>query len=506
MKAAAAADDVIDRLVAELDRHDRLALAVSGGVDSMTLAHVAQRYARARATMYHAAGPAVPVAARGRVEAHAARHGWALVVLDAGEFADERYRANPVDRCYYCKSNLYARIRGLTADPIASGTNRDDLGDFRPGLRAAAEQGVVHPYVDAGIAKADVYALACRLGLPDLQRLPAQPCLASRVETGIAIAAADLAFIDAVETRLAAEFGGDAVVRCRVTHGGVVIEVGEANETAVADVARAIGADACRTARPGLRRRARVPPGGGVPARRGQWLSSSWTGRARRAPGRAKPCSASRRPWPRSAPSSTMRRLAAGGFSSRACPSASTAASPGPRAKGWTTTPPSRTAILGGLSAPRNRERVAIVCGGTSDAPVAFEAARTLAFEGEQATLVVDVGVAGLWRLMERIDEIRRHRVVIAIAGMEGALFSVIAGLVHCPVLAVPRSVGYGVGQGGRTALRAALASCASGLVVVNIDNGFGAAHAALRMLGTPAGVQTAPVVQDEPAQPPLAR
>jgi NCAIR mutase (PurE)-related protein len=147
---------------------------------------------------------------------------------------------------------------------------------------------------------------------------------------------------------------------------------------------------------------------------------------------------------------------------------------------------PSRTAILGGIGLPRNRERVAIVCGGTSDAPVAFEAARTLAFEGEQATLVVDVGVAGLWRLLERIDEIRRHRVVIAIAGMEGALFSVLAGLVHCPVLAVPRSVGYGVGQGGRTALRAALASCASGLVVVNIDNGFGAAHAALRMLGTP--------------------
>jgi NCAIR mutase (PurE)-related protein len=145
---------------------------------------------------------------------------------------------------------------------------------------------------------------------------------------------------------------------------------------------------------------------------------------------------------------------------------------------------PSRTAILGDLPATRNRQRIAIVCGGTSDAPVALEAARTLAFEGEEATLVVDVGVAGLWRLMERIDEIRRHRVVIAIAGMEGALFSVLAGLVQCPVLAVPRSVGYGVGQGGRTALRAALASCASGLVVVNIDNGFGAAHAALRMLG----------------------
>ena len=92
------------------------------------------------------------------------------------------------------------------------------------------------------------------------------------------------------------------------------------------------------------------------------------------------------------------------------------------------------------------RGRIAIVCGGTSDAPVAREAARTLAFEGESATLIVDVGVAGLWRLMERIDEIRRHRVVIAVAGMEGALFSVLAGLVPCPVLAVPTSVGYGVG------------------------------------------------------------
>lgn len=143
----------------------------------------------------------------------------------------------------------------------------------------------------------------------------------------------------------------------------------------------------------------------------------------------------------------------------------------------------SRTAVQGGLPARVTGRRVAIVCGGTSDAPVAGEAARTLAFEGEQATLMVDVGVAGLWRLMDRIDEIRRHRVVIVVAGMEGALFSVLAGLVPCPVIAVPRSVGYGVGRGGRTALRAALASCASGLSVVNIDNGFGAAHAALRML-----------------------
>ncbi len=145
-----------------------------------------------------------------------------------------------------------------------------------------------------------------------------------------------------------------------------------------------------------------------------------------------------------------------------------------------------RTAILGGLPADRAVGRIAVVCGGTSDLPVAGEAARTLAFAGEEATVIADVGVAGLWRLTERLPEIRRHRVVIAVAGMEGALFSVLAGLVPCAVIAVPTSVGYGVAEGGRTALHAALASCASGLAVVNIDNGFGAAHAALRILGEP--------------------
>ena len=142
----------------------------------------------------------------------------------------------------------------------------------------------------------------------------------------------------------------------------------------------------------------------------------------------------------------------------------------------------SLTAILDYGLPPAEEKGVCVVCAGTSDLPVATEAQRTLRFLGIEAPLVGDVGVAGLWRLMERIDEIRQHRVVIAAAGMEGALFSVLAGLIPGLVIAVPTSVGYGVAAGGQAALTAALASCVPGVVVVNIDNGYGAACAAVKI------------------------
>jgi len=128
-------------------------------------------------------------------------------------------------------------------------------------------------------------------------------------------------------------------------------------------------------------------------------------------------------------------------------------------------------------------KRVAVVAAGTSDVVVAKEAARTLAFYGESPAEITDVGVAGLWRLLERIEEIRTMKVVIAIAGMDAALPTVIGGLVGAPIIGVPTSVGYGVAEGGQTALKAMLASCSPGLTVTNIDNGYGAACAALRIL-----------------------
>lgn len=144
--------------------------------------------------------------------------------------------------------------------------------------------------------------------------------------------------------------------------------------------------------------------------------------------------------------------------------------------------PLSQTGILGDLELPA-RATVGIVSAGLGDLPVAEEAARVLAFSGVRAELITDVGVAGLWRLLDRIEQIRLYPVLIACAGMEGALFSVLGGLVSAPIIAVPTPVGEGVAAGGQAALSSALASCAPGIVAVNIGNGFGAAQAAIRML-----------------------
>lgn len=130
--------------------------------------------------------------------------------------------------------------------------------------------------------------------------------------------------------------------------------------------------------------------------------------------------------------------------------------------------------------------RLAIACAGTADLPVAEEARRTAAFFGVEAQLQYDVGVAGLHRLVHCLDDLRNAQAIIAVAGMEGALPSVIGGLVSAPIIAVPTSVGYGAHFGGIAALLAMLNSCSEGITVVNIDNGFGAACAALRILRQP--------------------
>ena len=132
---------------------------------------------------------------------------------------------------------------------------------------------------------------------------------------------------------------------------------------------------------------------------------------------------------------------------------------------------------------PPLRGRVAVLCAGTSDIPVAEEAAVTASFHGATVDRIYDVGVAGLHRLLDKAESIRKASVVIVAAGMEGALPSVVGGLVDTPVIAVPTSIGYGASFQGLAALLAMLNSCASGVAVVNIDNGFGAGHLASLIL-----------------------
>lgn len=148
--------------------------------------------------------------------------------------------------------------------------------------------------------------------------------------------------------------------------------------------------------------------------------------------------------------------------------------------------PRKHTALIGTPPPVRATPKpVRIVCAGTSDRGVGAEAALTLRAIGISSHTIVDIGVAGIHRLLEKKDELRASSALIVCAGMEGALPSVVAGMVACPVIAVPTSVGYGVSEGGHAALNAMLSSCAAGIVVVNIDNGFGAACAVGRILST---------------------
>ena len=143
----------------------------------------------------------------------------------------------------------------------------------------------------------------------------------------------------------------------------------------------------------------------------------------------------------------------------------------------------SNSAIYGKIPSIKVNQNIAIVCAGTSDMPSVSEAQQTLISCGQYSKIFADLGVAGLWRIQKHLKEIKKFKIIIVAAGMDGALPSVLGGLVSQPIIAVPTSTGYGVSNKGKTALNSMLASCSPGITVVNIDNGYGAATAAIRIL-----------------------
>ena len=216
--------EALTRLENALTELGPVAVAASGGVDSMTLAAVAHRVYGNKALIVHAVSPAVPPHATERVKTHASELGWNLQIVDAEEFKDERYLANPVNRCFYCKFNLYDCISGVTELPIVSGTNTDDLSDYRPGLEAAKDHQVQHPLVTADINKETIRQIARDLELDNLSELPAAPCLSSRLQTGVTVTADRLHFVDKME-RYISELLTPETVRCRILAKQVEIQL-----------------------------------------------------------------------------------------------------------------------------------------------------------------------------------------------------------------------------------------------------------------------------------------
>ena len=212
LAAARAKLDVLRSLIAGLPG---ALVAYSGGVDSALLAEVAHQVLGPVSTAVTADSPSLARRELAAARELARSRGWQHLVLGTAEMDNPRYRANPVDRCYHCKSALFDRLEPLSVErgvPVLLGTVCDDLGDWRPGQRAATERGGRHPLVEAALSKAEVRALSASLGLPTAAK-PASACLASRLAYGVAVTAQALARVEAAEELMAGM--GFSVLRVR---------------------------------------------------------------------------------------------------------------------------------------------------------------------------------------------------------------------------------------------------------------------------------------------------
>ena len=203
------------------------AIAVSGGLDSVTLARLFDlSFGKNNFTVYHGISSAVPSKLTKNLQSTAFKYAWNYKEFNLNEIDIDDYKKNPVNRCFYCKKNLYSLISKITTSQIISGTNLDDLKEYRPGLKAAGEFSVRHPFVELGLKKEMVRELAKELKLNFYAKLHSSPCLSSRIQTGIEITHDLHKMIDSVETLIRkTERTALGNIRCRVTLDGITLEV-----------------------------------------------------------------------------------------------------------------------------------------------------------------------------------------------------------------------------------------------------------------------------------------
>jgi len=219
--------DLKNYIIEILNFNKNLTIAVSGGIDSLTLAAFTSIF-KDNLNVAHAVSPAVPKEATKRVKLMAQKFKWNLHIINANELKDRRYKENPYNRCFFCKVNLYNTIKSEINGIILSGANKDDLSDFRPGLDAAKNANVIHPFISVGFTKIHIRKLAKEIGLKLFADLPSSPCLASRIETGTHITKNLLNNIETIETNIQ-KYIPNSDVRCRWLNNGVNIQFKKPN-------------------------------------------------------------------------------------------------------------------------------------------------------------------------------------------------------------------------------------------------------------------------------------
>ncbi len=500
--------DAVRRFFADADS---AAVAFSGGVDSSLLLDIAREVLGGKALAVTVASPLVPSAEIEEAARFCRERGIKHEIAVFDPFAIPGFAANPPDRCYICKRAVFSLVKDVASKhgiaAVADGTCADDSGDYRPGARALAELGVASPLRDAGIGKTAIRGEARARGIAACDK-PSSPCLASRFAYGERITPEALERIGKAETYLKDIAAGlspagtfPPQIRVRYCAGEARIETEPpfaemfaAKGSEIASAFRKLGFSRAVLDLQGYRTgslneslpreildaaaspaaNGRVPPDDlgfacvDIDRARRQGAPESIYGAGKTAPQIV----------------AILRSLSARGQTPVLVTriDAEKSAAVAAEFPGWRYFPEARLGRLGEARRPDGCGEIAVVCAGTSDIPVAEEAALVAETLGSRVRRVYDVGVAGIHRLLDKEDVLRRARVVIAVAGMEGALPSVVGGLVSCPVIAVPTSVGYGTSFGGVTALLAMLNSCAAGISVVNIDNGFGAGFLAHRI------------------------